>query len=405
MRRADFCTALMNGAAVCLGVAIPMLTMGRIVMLGLFVLGAVLGLASLVATRGREVGAFLVRQRLPIGLGLAFLIVALVSGALSEWRDATLAKAADLWLQGAVLTAALTFASLCPRPQARLLALSFVVSFAAAAFFVLGDSTNCLANAGKGDLYSWCVQRARHRGTAYAMLVPLAVGLLAAAATRPDCGRGIGWLLTVLVFVMALGVFMSGSRSGWIGMFAALTMLTAVAAFRGQAFGLWRALGAVAVAFGTYLTTVRIMAPQIMTARLQISDAQYGAFNGREAAWRAALELWQAHPILGTGPWSFRHAVEHFTHPHNFILELMSDTGTLGAGFIAMLLLLLVVRALRMTAAGPASTGAAAAVAAFFTASLAATSIFYGWWLCVLFGILTVGVAAHRVEMAEREAR
>ena len=60
----------------------------------------------------------------------------------------------------------------------------------------------------------------------------------------------------------------------------------------------------------------------------------------RVEIWQKSINLWQQHPILGTGGNSFLLNPPHMTqgHPHNIAFQLLSEWGI--AGFLALLLLI-----------------------------------------------------------------
>ncbi|WP_417512959.1 O-antigen ligase family protein [Minwuia sp.] len=388
---------LWSGSMLCIGAAAPLLTMGRITMLAVFALGIVLGLVAVFRDRRREIVPVAVSARVSVLLLLGFLVVAALSSGMSPWPEDALLKTGDLALQILLVLSALLIVHLCPDESRRLLVLVFLTAVAVASLFALGDSANCVANAEINELYRWCTKRSRHRGTAFAVLLPLMVGLLA-SSNRTGSRQHIGTLEALCVGALAMVVFLSGSRSGMIAATGGLAVLTVFAVVQGY-FGLiWKALVAVVLAFGASLAALALYAPLIVEQRLVTSHTEFGAFNGREAAWRAAIQMWSENPLLGVGVWNFRQFADGFSHPHNFVLEVMADTGTLGALVLGGVLLLLAVRLLARVRLGPASAGLAASVATFFAAASAATSFFYGWWLCILFAALAIGMAASKLE-------
>lgn len=385
----------------CLGAAAPLLSLGRITMLAVFALGVLTGLAAVLRTRRGGLGTLVRDNRLPVGAALAFLAIALLSSLLSEWPDRAALKTGDLALQCAMLFGALAVVGLAPREARRLLVLVFLGTFAASVLYTLGDSSNCVANAEIKELYRWCTKRGRHRGTAFAVLLPLAIGFYL-SNIRDGRERRIGLGGAAVICMLALAVFLSSSRTASLVAFGGVGLFVILSALQGRFRAVWLAAPAVAAAFVISATVLELYAPNIVDARLQLSNPELGAFNGREAAWRAAIDLWSGHPWLGVGVWNYRYLIDDFGHAHNFILEIMSDTGLLGLLAVTALLLTLALRLLRGLSNGPASIGFAASVAAFFAASMAATSIFYGWWLCILFAVLAAGSAASRVEAGDR---
>ncbi|WP_416900369.1 MAG: O-antigen ligase family protein [Minwuia sp.] len=384
---------LWTASSVCLGAAAPLLSLGRITMLAVFAGGVLFGLAAIFLTCPGEL-ASLARRNLtlivPAGL---FLVFGLISSLISVAPVESSLKVGDLAVQFLLLYAALAVVTLCP-PEARARTVTvFLAAMGASVLYTLGDSSACVANGELTELYRWCSKRARHRGTAFSVLLPLAVGLWLAGG-GPGARRRIGLKEAALVFLFAVAVFLSSSRTGTVVVFGGVAVLLVLALFQGRIRDVWLAAPAVLLALGFSVLVFSMYAPDFSAARLDTTHAQLGAFGGREAAWRAAVESWLIEPWLGIGVWNFREFHDHFSHPHNFALEILSETGILGAAAIGLLLLVTAWRLLRLLGQGFAVTGMLAGIAAFFAAALAATSIFYGWWLCILFSVLTVGTAA-----------
>ena len=89
--------------------------------------------------------------------------------------------------------------------------------------------------------------------------------------------------------------------------------------------------------------------------QLGLKEATYVIDNAYPNHYKTAYEIFKDHPILGTGPQTFRKACSYekykkfdgcSTHPHNTFMQLLSETGVLTAilyilifGFLAFNLL------------------------------------------------------------------
>ncbi|MFK2891048.1 O-antigen ligase family protein [Dyella flagellata] len=224
----------------------------------------------------------------------------------------------------------------------------------------------------------------------------------------------------ILAFALLLGpVLLSGSRSAWIG-FGLVTLLF-----------MWREAGsplrfvAVCVACGVVLLAAGGIAWKTSTrfeARFERTLMVLGggeqsinaATTGRLDIWHTGLSMIQAHPLLGVGVRGFRYAYPHYAppndhflveencgdgsgacHPHQLVMEVVAETGVVGA----LLWLLGVVFACR----GWRRAGAAGRTGAFpVTASLAAMlfplnahlAFYSAWWGLLFAWLLALWCAA-----------
>jgi len=121
----------------------------------------------------------------------------------------------------------------------------------------------------------------------------------------------------------------------------------------------------------------------------------------REQLWAAALQMIEQHPLLGVGPDNFRHSYGSYlglsiwderVHANNLYLELIADTGVLGAAAFA---LVIGVALARLLGGGPLPgvegvwmVGLAASLTTFFVHGtldyfLDFTPIFLLFWMVV----------------------
>lgn len=175
-------------------------------------------------------------------------------------------------------------------------------------------------------------------------------------------GRGLGAGVRAaagLGFLLAgTGVGFSTSRGGAIGFFAGMTVLIAITAVlwwsekrsrtgKNNSRTGWWLLG-LALAFGGLLGLASV------NLRKFFGEGQVlNTLNGRQVFWDAALEQWQAAPLLGTGARSYEYMERGFrtletkwaiwrgevdaVYAHNDYLQTLGDYGLIG-----LLLVLLV---------------------------------------------------------------
>jgi O-antigen ligase len=122
-------------------------------------------------------------------------------------------------------------------------------------------------------------------------------------------------------------------------------------------------------------------------------DLASGSGSGRVDIWRFALtQWWHEHFWFGIGVQGFRHldfsqvTLTSTAHPHNAVVQLLLETGIVGALLAALTLAFLLASAWRNMARVPAER--LAIFLCFFGVagcSLASTSFFHVWWFVFMF--------------------
>lgn len=170
-------------------------------------------------------------------------------------------------------------------------------------------------------------------------------------AARERLGRG-GLLLAIIV--LAVPVALAGARAGWL----AYALVCALVGWR-EAGSLRRFLAGCAVAvlaLGLFGYVALQVSPRLEARVARSLQALHGteagldeALAGRLRIWHAAAGMLRAHPLLGVGVRGFRHAyaahalpgdewVDAKTglgaaHPHQIVLEVLTETGAIGFAF------------------------------------------------------------------------
>jgi len=161
------------------------------------------------------------------------------------------------------------------------------------------------------------------------------------------------WAWTLSFTVVLGAVMISGMRSGWLSM-AVVFATYFVLMFRQENRDLRRAMLSVPLLAAVTLTLSYLASPLIQE-RLELTRAAYentGAAIDRASSERlpiftTALNMYRHHPVNGVGVRAFPDAYMTYaaeddihiaksggksgaTHAHNVVLEVMSDTGTIG---------------------------------------------------------------------------
>jgi len=210
---------------------------------------------------------------------------------------------------------------------------------------------------------------------AYALLlIPLAAAL-----------PGISRTWRIVVYFIAANFWalqwMVGSRAVWLG---AVAGTIAVLAFTQKGRIAWLGQQAMLVVSGLliYLLFYQFVATAPGAAPVPGASAvvEFGSQSDTDRMAMAAISLKMlgAHPLLGIGPgqWGLNQALVKNAHPHNSLLQLLSEYGLLaGAAGVAlgMLLLLFAARALRAQTwpgANPLTASLCAALVTGLTDSL-----------------------------------
>jgi len=223
--------------------------------------------------------------------------------------------------------------------------------------------------------------------------------------------RNWRWPLVALIAATTIAVVLiSGTRSAWIST-AVILAAYAVVYARPTTGARWRQLALSAALLGAFAGALYLASPrfkvrvdQTLTS-LSGRAGQINAIDHRFWIWRGALRMYRANPINGVGARDFRYAYAQYAAPgdpfvrmdppliptnsHQMLLEVASETGTLGlVGLIAMCGLLLV--AFRAGGSGYLlGPGLCLLVALFpLNTHLAFFSSFWSqllWWLIALF--------------------
>jgi len=390
---------LRDAAAVVLGLTVPAMVSGRAVLQGLAALALVL-VVILAATdpsiRRRWRAAATSRLGLLVLIAFAGMAVSL-PGSIDPLRSA------DAWARTFAYIGAcvLFWAFLAGDARARRLCLTtFVIGAAAGAVLValaqLGFRLplQVLRNAFVGKPSTWAFLDLKAYAAAAACMLPVLIWLAVTHACRP-----LRWIVGAAVTVILCLLITTGNKSAIAGLLAAGLAVSLILAVRqrGRWLAVWPLLAAAfagMVVAGVYempdvppaSAVWAWMPPELVDAhRQQIWNFTLGKIT--EAPW-TGFGINCLDRIPGARQIIPGLAAEHLpSHPHNWMLEVLGETGVIGFLPVLVALAWFVARETRRYLAGGGATGLAqlGLAAVFWGSSLFNFSIWSSWWLITFF--------------------
>ena len=198
-------------------------------------------------------------------------------------------------------------------------------------------------------------------------IISIPIGLFFALHREKLSERVLGWSV---VFAGFIGIFISGSRGGWVGVMLSLAVFVAIWSVR-QAMKSKASLAPAisglvgAIAFATII--LLIFASHAVHDMVLGGAAQAGSTEARYGQWIAAIPFMKANPITGHGFGLGGYVIE--SSIDSYVLSLLIETGIPGLMFFTGLLLIPVWYGLRSYLSDVSEAGAAAgAVACSFVA-------------------------------------
>ena len=202
------------------------------------------------------------------------------------------------------------------------------------------------------------------------------------------------WFALPLAIVSFLTIFICGGRSGWIAILISSAIFLIIAGKRHNLIlhtkHWFLGLGVVALAPIMY-GFVR----GFSNLQERVGSLLNGEDNsGRLEIWKYAIDrIGENNIITGVGLNGFRKlplpegetsmAFSNF-HPHNFILQLILESGILGFAIAAIMIVLIIKYFAKLSQGNIYGLAGLCSIIAFFTASLTNTSIFSIEWLTFL---------------------
>jgi O-antigen ligase len=232
-------------------------------------------------------------------------------------------------------------------------------------------------------------------------------------------------LIAAMLF-MLVPILLAGSRAAWITYGVVLLAFFWMEARAPLRFGAWIVAAGViaALVVGVVWKTSSRFDARMERTLTALHDSRHAvnyAASGRLDIWRVSARMIAAHPLLGVGVRDFRDAYpryapanDHFVtaeacgvgegacHPHQIVLEVLSDTGAIGLA-LWLAAAVLALRAWRR--AGPAARRRAfpATVALAVTVFPLNTHLaFYSaWWGLLFWWLLALWCAALYADVAD----
>ena len=151
--------------------------------------------------------------------------------------------------------------------------------------------------------------------------------------------RGTGAILAgMMAFAVVVMTLMTGERVSFVLLIAAGCLFTALTAknfFKTAA--LPAAIGCILVAAFAFMPNLK---HRYTTSFLNLIINQDSAYH---MVWRSGVEAFKTSPVIGIGPDSYRKlcptivddnaSVRCHTHPHNFVIQILAETGVVGLCF------------------------------------------------------------------------
>lgn len=201
---------------------------------------------------------------------------------------------------------------------------------------------------------------------------PNSLGPLAAFALAAECvplHRARLWPLHAAAAATVL--VMTQSRTSWMACALGLLLLHRPGATRPM---LHRLL-ARTLLLGSAGSLLLLVPGPVAALGQAAGSRDFGSLHGRTLPWRAALEAFEAHPLLGYGPRLFTDPLSPiggaFGHAHNQLLQVLATSGLVGAAG----LLLFVAAAVRLTVRSFTATAGLPAALLTMTAVVGVTEI------------------------------
>jgi O-antigen ligase len=193
-------------------------------------------------------------------------------------------------------------------------------------------------------------------------IIAIPIGLFFALHRESLSERALGW---AVVFAGFLGIFISGSRGGWVGVMLSLAVFVTVWSIR-QAMKSKASLapaisGLVGViAFATII--LLIITSHAVHDMVLGGAAQAGSTDARYGQWIAALPFIKSNPITGHGVEMGGYVIQ--SSIDSYVLSLLLETGIPGLVFFSGLLLIPVWYGVRSYLSDTSEAGAAAGAVA-----------------------------------------
>lgn len=365
-----------------LGIALPTVLMGRAVMFACLGVGILTGL---IATKGaslRGTVRILTSAKL-MWLLCAIYVVLLLSSLVGINPDHSMAKMQDMVAVAAAGIALFFTLREMPGEQVERLTTTLVIATCVMLAVALIDAV--VAWPWLSEILHRDKALTTHRlnflSSVIAVLAPFVwAKMLIAAQEREVWAQRLVWPMGVLTIMMVL---VCGGRAGWLAMGVAVVLFVWQAGKHHHLILHRRhwLLGICAGALGL-LGYGYSRGWEYLWERMNLWAGSRGFGGGRGEIWQVAWNHIGDNWLVGIGPQGFRYLPEQADfHPHNFILQLLLETGLIGFALVMAAIIWITASFASYAKHNLYGLAAFCSLIAFWTASLANTSVFNIWWL------------------------
>lgn len=339
---------------------------------------------------------FVVLSPVAGALFAAWLIAAAVSVGLSPYPFPALARQAE-WLCHITFAASLWHFLRNNRSYTRW-ALGFVIGGVCLTILIvflawLGDPDNATLHWRR---YLPLFTHIRHFG--YYVLAGL---LLAQLWGADEHARSATVIITVPILAILWGALIwTGGRGAFV---AAMIGLVATMALAPGRRWVMAGINTVAISVGSVIAVIMSAGrPELGWHRILSrvgGDVAGGFATGRLNFWSLAFENFAANPIFGLGPDAYRYMQPKIfgSHPHNVVLQFLTDYGVIGASMFGLMAVILLASILRRASdrrgdIRPERVVALSVLIAFLANSLLDGNLYHALPLMIVGATVAVGL-------------
>lgn len=315
-------------AAICLGFALPAVTLGVSVMYALIILTIIAGLGSLRTANWKNLLTSTI-----IKISAVLLMVLVVSSFQGINPDYSIHKTIEFAAVGVVTVLLFIILSNMDSQHIRVMNNSMMIGIFIAMTLAYIDSFSnnyTLSTILHGQDKALTPHRLNFHSSAFAVLVPFVWAFYFNYAEQlPTYFRRTSSIFIPLSFMV---IIICGGRAGWVGVFIAASVFILGMhlwyEFRIKLSHIIMLIITTILGISGYALSRGLPA---LYERLGIIIEGRGIASGRLDVWHNAIQHLTDNILLGIGPNAFRYLPEHIdAHPHSALLQVMLETGVVG---------------------------------------------------------------------------
>lgn len=389
-------------SAVCIGISMPMVVFGPGVMGVLLVLGIILGM---LATKGNSLRSSvnLIATSRVIKLVAALLAVFFLSAALSVDVEKSMDKMLEL--VGISILALAFYISLREMPvrHVDLTYQSLAVSTISIALLVILDAFGTdirLSAALHGVDHAEDPNRLVKMSGVFAVLTPFLWAWLLRMYKQGEILAK--WLALPASVLSILAVFVCGGFTAWLALATSVILFMSFAIkyhrMRPNIANLTAIVSMFVLGPIGYLYSQNLLQEKFFGFGV-LGQNIIGYFSEKVTVWMHALDQFGHTVFLGTGVNTYKGLPVGdngivLSHPHNFIVQVLLETGLIGLAVTLGIMVLMLRYFWRASYTNLYGVAGLTAISSFLISALAHTSILHPWWLTLL---VFSGIFAARV--------